>query len=73
MSAERARAREGRATAIKLGIFTAVMALVLAGLVVVFSEYRSGDFENYNADFTDVSGLESGDKVRIAGVEVERG
>lgn len=70
MSAERARAREGRATAIKLGIFTAVMALVLAGLVVVFSEYRSGDFENYNADFTDVSGLESGDKVRIAGVEV---
>lgn len=57
-------------TTVKLGIFTAVMALVLAGLVVVFSEYRSGDFENYNAHFTDVSGLESGDKVRIAGVEV---
>lgn len=70
MSAGRAAAREGRATAVKLGIFTTVMVLVLAGLVVVFSEYRSGDYERYNADFTDVSGLESGDKVRIAGVEV---
>ncbi|MFB9260695.1 MCE family protein [Dietzia aerolata] len=70
MSTGRAGAREMRATTVKLGIFTAVMALVLAGLVVVFSEYRSGDFERYNAHFADVSGLESGDKVRIAGVEV---
>lgn len=70
MSAGRAGARAGRATAIKLGIFTAVMALVLTGLVVVFSEFRSGSYEGYHADFTDVSGLESGDKVRIAGVEV---
>ena len=46
------------------------MALVLAGLVIVFSEFRSGSYEGYNANFTDVSGLESGDKVRIAGVEV---
>ena len=59
-----------RATAVKLGIFTTVMILILTGLVVVFSEYRSGDFERYNAHFADVSGLESGDKVRIAGVEV---
>ena len=70
MSAGRAGAREMRAATIKLGIFTTVMVLILAALVVVFSEYRSGDFERYNAHFTDVSGLESGDKVRIAGVEV---
>lgn len=72
MSARRASARGSRSTLIKLSVFTAVMALVLAGLIVVFSEYRSGDFEEYNAAFTDVSGLESGDKVRIAGVEVGR-
>ncbi|MDV8002454.1 MlaD family protein [Rhodococcus sp. IEGM 1408] len=59
-------------TLLKLSVFTAVMALVLTGLIVVFSEYRSGDTEKYNAVFTDVSGLESGDKVRIAGVEVGR-
>ncbi|EFV90272.1 MAG: MCE family protein [Dietzia sp.] len=70
MSAARASTRGSRATLVKLAIFTTVMALVLAALVVVFSEYRSGDYERYNAAFTDVSGLETGDKVRIAGVEV---
>ena len=70
MSAGRAAAHEVRATLVKLGIFTTVMVLVLVGLVLVFSEYRSGDFEPYEAAFTDVSGLETGDKVRIAGVEV---
>ena len=70
MSAGRSSARELRATLVKLGVFTTVMVLVLVGLVLVFSEYRSGDYERYEAVFTDVSGLESGDKVRIAGVEV---
>ena len=70
MSAARAAARELRATTVKLGIFATVMILVLVGLVLVFSEYRSGDFEKYSAHFADVSGLESGDKVRIAGIEV---
>lgn len=70
MSAARASTRGGRAALVKLSIFTTVMALVLAALVVVFSEFRSGDYERYNAAFADVSGLESGDKVRIAGVEV---
>ena len=72
MSAGRATARAARATVVKLGLFTTVMVLVLAGLVVVFSEFRSGSSEKYSAVFTDVSGLESGDKVRIAGVEVGR-
>lgn len=72
MSAVRRSAGHARATVIKLVIFATVMILVLAGLIVVFSEYRSGDFERYNAAFEDVSGLETGDKVRIAGVEVGR-
>lgn len=72
MTAGRVAARRARATLIKLSIFATVMLLVLAGLIVVFSEYRSGDYEDYNAHFTDVSGLEKGDKVRIAGVEVGR-
>lgn len=57
-------------TAIKLGIFTIVMALILAGLVIVFSQYRTGDTEDYHAVFTNASSLESGDKVAIAGVTV---
>lgn len=72
MTAGRSAARNARLTLIKLAIFTTVMVLVLAGLVMVFSEYRSGASEKFNAVFTDVSGLESGDKVRIAGVEVGR-
>lgn len=57
-------------TAVKLGIFTVVMLLIFAGLVVVFSQYRTGSTQDYHAVFTDASGLESGDKVRIAGVVV---
>ena len=72
MSAGRSTVGGATATLVKLSVFTAVMVLVLTGLVVVFSEYRSGDSESYNAVFTDVSGLESGDKVRIAGVDVGR-
>lgn len=72
MTTGRSAARNARGNLIKLSIFTTMMVVVLAGLIVVFSEYRSGDYEKYNAAFTDVSGLESGDKVRIAGVEVGR-
>lgn len=72
MTAGRTAAKKARATLIKLSVFATAMILVLAGLIVVFSEFRSGDFEDYNAAFTDVSGLENGDKVRIAGVEVGR-
>lgn len=72
MSGVRKAAVRARTTVIKLVVFAAVMVLILVGLIVVFSEYRSGDYERYNAAFSDVSGLESGDKVRIAGVEVGR-
>ena len=59
-----------KATAVKLGIFTISMVLIFTGLVVVFSQYRSGSTNDYHAVFTDASGLRSGDKVRIAGVVV---
>ncbi|WP_157521343.1 MCE family protein [Mycobacterium sp. ACS4331] len=49
-----------------------VMACVLSafGLMAVFANLRFSDEQNYRAEFTDVSGLEVNDFVRIAGVEV---
>ncbi|SIR66519.1 phospholipid/cholesterol/gamma-HCH transport system substrate-binding protein [Williamsia sterculiae] len=59
-----------RATAIKLGIFAVIMVLIFVGLVVVFSQYRSGSTTPYTARFTDASQLKEGNRVRIAGVDV---
>ncbi|WP_024793562.1 MCE family protein [Tomitella biformata] len=59
-----------KATTLKLGIFTVAMLLIFSGLVVVFSQYRTGSTQDYHAVFTDASGLKKGDKVRIAGVVV---
>ena len=64
------RARAFRATLIKLGAFTVVMVLVFVALVVVFSRYRSGASNEYSAVFTSASAMQSGSKVKIAGVEV---
>lgn len=64
------RERAFRATVIKLGAFAVVMLLIFIGLVVVFSQYRSGSSYGYKATFTSASQLKSGSKVRIAGVEV---
>lgn len=61
-----------RGPIVPLTIFTIVMLVILAGLFVVFSEYRSGSSSEYKAMFSDVSKLEKGDKVRMAGVEVGR-
>lgn len=66
------KSSSSRAPVVPLAIFTIVMLVVLAGLFVVFSEYRSGSSVGYKATFKDVSQLEKGDKVRIAGVEVGR-
>ncbi|MGV0834138.1 MCE family protein [Mycolicibacterium thermoresistibile] len=57
-------------TAAKFGAFSMVMTLLTAALFVVFSEYRSGSTQRYSAVFTDVSSLEPGDSVRIAGLRV---
>lgn len=58
------------ATTVKLAIFTLVMALVFAGLAVVFSQVRFSRENGYHAIFTSASGMLPGDKVRIAGVPV---
>ncbi len=54
----------------RLAVFVAVCLLGLAGLLVVFAEVRFGHQSGYRVEFTNVSGLERGDFVRVAGVEV---
>src|SRR3954468_24658966 len=57
-------------TLIKVGIFTVVMLLVAAGLVVVFGQFRFAGGSTYHATFTEAARLKSGQDVRIAGVPV---
>ena len=64
------RRRSG--STIPAAIYTLVMLLVLAGLWVVFAQVRFGESASYAAEFTDVSGLERGETVRVHGVEVGR-
>ncbi|MRH90285.1 MCE family protein [Nocardia sp. SYP-A9097] len=59
-----------QATTVKLGIFTLVMVLILAGLGVIFSQMRFSRSTGYHAIFTSSSGVLPGAKVRIAGVPV---
>jgi phospholipid/cholesterol/gamma-HCH transport system substrate-binding protein len=59
-----------RSMVIKVGIFTVVMVLVSAALVVVFGDFRFGSESTYHATFLDASRLKGGQKVRIAGVPV---
>jgi phospholipid/cholesterol/gamma-HCH transport system substrate-binding protein len=50
--------------------FVAVCALGTFALVMVFGQLRFGEDSVYRAEFTNISGLEEGNFVRIAGVEV---
>ena len=59
-----------KGTPIKVGIFTVVMLLVAAGLIVVFGEFRFSSGNTYHATFTNAARLKSGQDVRIAGVPV---
>ena len=54
----------------RLGIFTAVCLFFLGAMFAIFAQLRFAPEVLYRADFTDVSGLEEGQFVRIAGVEV---
>ena len=54
----------------RLGIFLGVCLLGVFALFAVFGQLRFGEDQRYNAVFTNVTGLESGNFVRIAGVEV---
>ncbi len=57
-------------TLLKFGAFAVVMSVLTASLFLVFGEFRSGSARGYSAVFTDVSSLEPGDSVRVAGVRV---
>lgn len=60
-----------RHDAVRLTAFLGVCLLGVFGLFMVFGELRFGEATNtYTAEFTNVTGLENGDFVRIAGVEV---
>lgn len=54
---------------LRVGIFTAVCLLFTFTLVAVFGQLRFEDRTDYQAVFTNISGLKSGNFVRIAGVE----
>src|SRR5215208_3004712 len=56
---------------LRLAVFLAVCLLGVFALYAVFGQLRFGEkASSYNAEFVNVTGLENGDIVRIAGVEV---
>lgn len=59
-----------RTEAIKLTVFVTVGALLAALLYLTLGEVTLGPNRSYTAIMTDVSGLQSGDVVRVAGVRV---
>ncbi|KWX63246.1 virulence factor Mce family protein [Mycobacterium sp. NAZ190054] len=60
-----------RRDATRLGVFLAVCLLGVFGLFAVFGQLRFGEkAQQYRAEFVNVTGLETNDFVRIAGVEV---
>jgi phospholipid/cholesterol/gamma-HCH transport system substrate-binding protein len=61
---------QGNGNLVKVSIFTVVMLLVAAGLIVVFGEFRFTSSNTYHAKFTTASRLKTGQDVRIAGVPV---
>ena len=60
-----------KSAAVRLGMFLAVCVLGVFALYAVFGQLRFGEkTKTYKAEFLNVTGLETGDFVRIAGVEV---
>jgi phospholipid/cholesterol/gamma-HCH transport system substrate-binding protein len=62
--------RKMSAIILRVGIFTAVCLVFTFSLIAVFGQLRFEDRTGYQAVFTNISGLKSGNFVRIAGVEV---
>jgi phospholipid/cholesterol/gamma-HCH transport system substrate-binding protein len=54
----------------RLAIFMTVCALGLVAMLAIFAQLRFTSDVTYSAEFSNVSGLEAGNFVRIAGVEV---
>ena len=60
-----------RSVTVRLVVFLAVCLVGVFGLYAVFGQLRFGEkTHTYKAAFTNVTGLENNDFVRIAGVEV---
>lgn len=57
-------------TAIKLGSFSFVLLLFTAIIVIVFGQLRFDRTSSYTAEFSNASGLRTGQFVRAGGVEV---
>lgn len=57
-------------TLVNVSIFTVVMLLVVAGLIVVFGQFRFASGNTFHATFAEASRLKAGQDVRIAGVPV---
>lgn len=55
---------------VRLVVFVTVCALGTFALLMIFAQLRFQDEQTYNAEFVNVSGLQNGNFVRIAGVEV---
>ncbi|GAA3534924.1 MCE family protein [Nocardioides daeguensis] len=62
--------RRQRADLVKFTAFLSLAAVFTVWVAAVTGEYRPGDRADYKAVFDDVSGLEVGDEVRVAGVDV---
>ncbi|RDH75586.1 MCE family protein [Mycolicibacterium moriokaense] len=54
----------------RVGVFLAVCAFGMAAMLAIFAQLRFETEKTYSAEFHTVSGLEKGNFVRIAGVEV---
>ena len=57
-------------TGFKVAVFTVVMVLIAAALIVTFGKFQFGSGREYLAEFASVSRLKTGQDVRISGVTV---
>src|SRR6202011_2773813 len=64
------RRRKMSAIVARVALFTAVCLVFTFALIAVFGQLRFEDRADYHAVFTNISGLKSGNFVRIAGAEV---
>ncbi|WP_067574706.1 MlaD family protein [Nocardia acidivorans] len=59
-----------KGAALRLGLFTTVIVVVLMLVIAAIERPVSGDTETHDALFTDANGLKVGDDVRMYGVQV---
>ena len=58
------------ATVVKVALFTGISVIITSIVLFSLLDIEVHPTAGYYADFTDVSGLQAGDTVRVAGVEV---